>query len=66
MVKKLQSISDESIGAKIFAYSENGLDRYGIVEFDNKKNAINIEEKQLNTKTNFAITCLYFYDRSQK
>ena len=64
LVKKLQSISNESIGATIFAYSVNDPDRYGIVEFDNNKKAINIEEKPLNPKTNFAITGLYFYDSS--
>lgn len=64
LVKKLQSVSDESKGATIFAYSVNDPHRYGIVEFDKNKKAINIEEKPLYPKTNFAITGLYFYDDS--
>ena len=39
-------------------------ERYGVVQFDNNKNIIDIEEKPTNPKTRFAITGIYFYDSS--
>ena len=51
-------------GASIFAYSVSDPQRYGVVEFDSKGKAYNIEEKPLNPKSKFAITGLYFYDNS--
>lgn len=47
----------------IFAYHVNEPKRYGIVEF-NKNNILDIEEKPLKPKSNFAITGLYFYDQN--
>ena len=49
-------------GATIFAYRVNDPERYGVVEFDNNFKALNLEEKPINAKSNFAITGLYFYD----
>lgn len=49
-------------GATLLAYYVKDAQRYGIVEFDKNKNAISIEEKPDNPKTNFAVTGLYFYD----
>ena len=49
-------------GATIFAYHVNDPERYGVVEFDNNFKALNLEEKPINAKSNFAITGLYFYD----
>ena len=51
-------------GASIFAYSVIDPERYGVVEFDSKGIACNIEEKPKNPKSKFAITGLYFYDSS--
>jgi glucose-1-phosphate thymidylyltransferase len=51
-------------GAAIFAYEVNDPDRYGVVEFDNDFNAISIEEKPKQPKSNFAVPGLYFYDNS--
>ena len=51
-------------GAAIFAYEVNDPDRYGVVEFDKDLNAISIEEKPKQPKSNFAVPGLYFYDNS--
>lgn len=49
-------------GANIYAYMVRDPNRYGIVEFDKNLNAISIEEKPLNPKSNYAVTGLYMYD----
>jgi len=49
-------------GALIFAYHVSNPERYGVVEFDENHNAISIEEKPKNAKSNYAIPGLYFYD----
>ena len=64
LVKQLESANNQSIGATIFAYSVVDPQRYGVVEFDHNQRAINIQEKPNIPKSNFAITGLYFYDRS--
>ena len=48
--------------ATIFGYYVNDPERFGIVEFDNNKNVISVEEKPANPKSNYCITGLYFYD----
>lgn len=47
--------------ATIFAYHVSDPERFGVVEFDNKLNAVSIEEKPKNPKSNFASVGLYFY-----
>ena len=49
-------------GAVIFASQVLEPERYGVVEFDDQKNAISIEEKPIEPKSNFAVPGLYFYD----
>ena len=64
LVNQLQKNYLSNEGASIFAYSVSDPQRYGVVEFDSKGKAYNIEEKPLNPKSKFAITGLYFYDNS--
>lgn len=61
MSKLLQSCVDVE-GGTVFAYQVNDPERYGVVEFDEDKKAISIEEKPLDPKSNYAIPGLYFYD----
>jgi len=49
-------------GAVVFAASVQDPERYGVVEFDDMKNAVSLEEKPTKPKSNFAVPGLYFYD----
>lgn len=58
----LQAVSKRKSGATVFGYQVKDPERFGVVQFDEYKKAISIEEKPLKPKSNFAVTGLYFYD----
>jgi len=60
----LQDVAMNPEGATVFGYQVKDPERYGVVEFDPEFNAISIEEKPKNPKSNFAVVGLYFYDNN--
>lgn len=54
--------AEEDGRATIFGYYVEDPERFGVVEYDSDYNAISIEEKPTNPKSNYAVTGLYFYD----
>lgn len=59
---KLMQANNDPKGGVVFAYPVHDPERYGVVEFDEHKNAISIEEKPTQPKSNYAVPGLYFYD----
>ena len=59
---KLLRDSTDPDGAVIFAYAVSDPERYGVVEFDEHFNALSIEEKPEQPKSNYAVPGLYFYN----
>lgn len=56
-----QAVAREK-GATVFGYQVKDPERFGVVEFDEQKRAISLEEKPQHPKSHFAVTGLYFYD----
>ena len=59
--KKVREASKIKDGAIIFGYQVSDPERYGVVNFDKNGVAIELEEKPLKAKSNYAVTGLYFY-----
>jgi glucose-1-phosphate thymidylyltransferase len=59
VLKKAASLKE---GAVIFGYYVNNPSDFGIVEFDENKNVVSLEEKPKHPKSHYAIPGLYFYD----
>ena len=58
----LKQAIERQQGATVFGYQVKDPERFGVVEFDQNKCAISLEEKPKHPKSNFAVTGLYFYD----
>ena len=63
-LSKLLQGSTNPDGGVVFAYQVQDPERYGVVEFDENRKAISIEEKPEKPKSNYAVPGLYFYDNS--
>ena len=61
---KLKQAAQRIDGATVFGYQVKDPERFGVVEFDDNKRAISIEEKPEYPKSHYAVTGLYFYDNS--
>ena len=63
-LSKLLQENNDPNGGIIYAYRVHDPERYGVVEFNDKGQAVSIEEKPTKPKSNFAVPGIYFYDNS--
>ena len=62
LAEHLVQAAGKQSGATVFAYAVKDPQRYGVVEFDNERKVVSIEEKPAQPKSRYAVTGLYFYD----
>jgi len=62
MTRTLKQAQNELNGATIFGYPVKDARAFGVVEFDENRNVVSIEEKPEHPKSNYAVPGLYFYD----
>ncbi len=63
LINQLSRASEQDQGATVFAYHVHDPERYGVVEFNQSRKVLSIEEKPVKPKSNYAVTGLYFYDQ---
>ena len=61
MLKEAVRAAEEDNKATIFGYWVNDPERYGVAEFDKEGNCLSLEDKPVNSKSNYAVPGLYFY-----
>ena len=64
LTPQLIKANNNEEGATIFVYPVSDPKRYGVAEFDKNKKVINLEEKPLKPKSRYAVTGIYFYDKT--
>jgi glucose-1-phosphate thymidylyltransferase len=62
LAEQLRDAAALEHGAQVFAYPVRDPERYGVVEFDDKGQAISLEEKPQHPRSKYAVPGLYFYD----
>lgn len=62
LTKKLKTAASLKDGGIVFGYYVDNPNRYGVLEMDNDKNVIGVEEKPTKPKSNYAIPGLYYFD----
>ncbi len=62
LVAMLRRAAGKAEGATVFAYAVNDPERYGVVEFDDQRKVVTLEEKPREPRSRYAVTGLYFYD----
>jgi len=60
----MQDAINKNEGATVFGYTVKDPERFGVVEFDENKRVISLEEKPRNPKSDYAVVGLYFYDEN--
>ena len=62
--EQVRAAATRPVGATVFAYRVRDPERYGVIEFDARGQALSIEEKPVRPRSHHAVTGLYYYDNS--